>query len=92
MSYLEYRVTTVPSGFAKILHMNWAIVFLVTAIAVVSCDALFCRRIIFKMGRSTAKAFGVTFLLMFIMAVPIWFWRNMSFLAWVALLLIILVS
>jgi rod shape determining protein RodA len=40
------------------------------------------------------KRFGVTFLMMFIMAmIPIWFWRNMSFLAYgIALFLIILVS
>ena len=95
MSYLEYRVTTVPSGFAKILHMNWAIVFLVTAIAVVSCVMLYSVGGSFsKWADPQLKRFGVTFLLMFVMAmIPIWFWRNMSFLAYgVALLLIILVS
>ena len=95
MSYLEYRVTTVPSGFAKILHMNWAIVFLVTAIAVVSCVMLYSVGGSFsKWADPQLKRFGVTFLMMFIMAmIPIWFWRNMSFLAYgVALLLIILVS
>ena len=95
MSYLEYRVTTVPSGFAKILHMNWAIVFLVTAIAVVSCVMLYSVGGSFsKWADPQLKRFGVTFLMMFVMAmIPIWFWRNMSFLAYgVALLLIILVS
>ncbi len=95
MSYLEYRVTTVPSGFAKILHMNWAIVFLVTAIAVVSCVMLYSVGGSFsKWADPQLKRFGVTFLMMFIMAmIPIWFWRNMSFLAYgIALLLIILVS
>ena len=95
MSYLEYRVATVPSGFAKILHMNWAIVFLVTAIAVVSCVMLYSVGGSFsKWADPQLKRFGVTFLLMFVMAmIPIWFWRNMSFLAYgVALLLIILVS
>jgi len=95
MSYLEYRVTTVPSGFAKILHMNWAIVFLVTAIAVVSCVMLYSVGGSFsKWADPQLKRFGVTFLMMFVMAmIPIWFWRNMSFLAYgIALLLIILVS
>ena len=95
MSYLEYRVATVPSGFAKILHMNWAIVFLVTAIAVVSCVMLYSVGGSFsKWADPQLKRFGVTFLMMFVMAmIPIWFWRNMSFLAYgVALLLIILVS
>ena len=95
MSYLEYRVTTVPSGFSKILHMNWAIVFLVTAIAVVSCVMLYSVGGSFsKWADPQLKRFGVTFLMMFVMAmIPIWFWRNMSFLAYgIALLLIILVS
>jgi len=95
MSYLEYRVTTVPSGFAKILHMNWAIVFLVTAIAVVSCVMLYSVGGSFsKWADPQLKRFGVTFLMMFVMAmIPIWFWRNMSLLAYgIALLLIILVS
>ena len=95
MSYLEYRVATVPSGFAKILHMNWAIVFLVTAIAVVSCVMLYSVGGSFsKWADPQLKRFGVTFLMMFVMAmIPIWFWRNMSFLAYgIALLLIILVS
>ena len=95
MSYLEYRVATVPSGFAKILHMNWAIVFLVTAIAVVSCVMLYSVGGSFsKWADPQLKRFGVTFLMMFVMAmIPIWFWRNMSFLAYgVALLLIIVVS
>ena len=95
MSYLEYRVTTVPSGFAKILHMNWAIVLLVTAIAVVSCVMLYSVGGSFsKWADPQLKRFGVTFLMMFVMAmIPIWFWRNMSFLAYgIALLLIILVS
>ncbi len=95
MSYLEYRATTVPSGFSKILHMNWAIVFLVTAIAVVSCVMLYSVGGSFsKWADPQLKRFGVTFLMMFVMAmIPIWFWRNMSFLAYgIALLLIILVS
>jgi len=95
MSYLEYRVTTVPSGFAKILHMNWAIVFLVTAIAVVSCVMLYSVGGSFsKWVDPQLKRFGVTLLMMFVMAmITIWFWRNMSFLAYgIALLLIILVS
>ena len=69
MSYLEYRVATVPSGFAKILHMNWAIVFLVTAIAVVSCVMLYSVGGSFsKWADPQLKRFGVTFLMMFIMA------------------------
>ena len=33
MSYLEYKVQTVPSGARKILFANWAIVLLLAAVA-----------------------------------------------------------
>ena len=41
MSYLEYTVKTVPSGFRKILHMNWALVILLIAVASVGFLMLF---------------------------------------------------
>ena len=33
MSYLEYKVQTVPTGARKILHANWALLLLLTAVA-----------------------------------------------------------
>ena len=33
MSYLEYKVQTVPTGFRKILYLNWPLVLLLTAVA-----------------------------------------------------------
>ncbi len=33
MSYLEYTVTRVPTGPAKIFYMNWALVLLLVAVA-----------------------------------------------------------
>ena len=33
MSYLEYNVKRSPSGFRKVLHVNWALVLLLTAVA-----------------------------------------------------------
>ena len=33
MSYLNYHVAQVPSGWRKILHLNWPLVFLVTAVS-----------------------------------------------------------
>jgi rod shape determining protein RodA len=35
MSYLEYRVTSIPSGFRKILYINWAIVVLIISISTI---------------------------------------------------------
>ena len=95
MSYLEYRVRSIPTGFSKLLHLNWALVFLITAVAVLSCVMLYSVGGSFsKWSDPQLKRFIATFFLMFIMAmIPIWFWRNMSFLAYgVALFLIILVS
>ena len=33
MSYLEYKVQTVPTGARKVLYANWAIFVLLTAVA-----------------------------------------------------------
>ena len=33
MSFLEYRLKTVPTGFAKVLHLNWALVLLLIAVS-----------------------------------------------------------
>ena len=33
MSFLEYRLKTVPSGFAKVLYLNWALILVLTAVA-----------------------------------------------------------
>jgi len=33
MSYLEYRVRTVPTGLRKILYINWPLVLLLVAVA-----------------------------------------------------------
>ena len=33
MSFLEYRVKTAPTGFAKVFALNWALVLVVTAVA-----------------------------------------------------------
>ena len=95
MSYLEYRVRSVPTGFSKLLYLNWALVFLITAVAVMSCVMLYSVGGSFsKWADPQLKRFIATFSLMFIMAmIPIWFWRNMSFIAYGAtLFLIILVG
>ena len=95
MTYLEYRVRSVPTGFSKLLHLNWALVVLITATSVMSCVMLYSVGGSFsKWADPQLKRFIATFSLMFIMAmIPIWFWRNMSFLAYgVTLFLIILVS
>jgi rod shape determining protein RodA len=35
MSFLEYRVQTVPTGFSKVFYLNWALIMVVIAVACV---------------------------------------------------------
>ena len=81
MSYLEHNVKTVPTGFRKILHMNWPIILLLAAISGIGFLILYSVA-----GGSMSpwvepqmKRFALGMGLMFFIAmVPIWFWRNMS--------------
>lgn len=95
MSYLEYSVRTVPSGFAKVLYLNWALILLLIAVASVGFLMLYSVA-----GGSFSpwvepqmKRFVLGLALMFAVAmVPIWFWRNMAGLAFglsIALLLMV---
>ncbi|MCU0816494.1 MAG: rod shape-determining protein RodA [Cypionkella sp.] len=95
MSFLEYRVKYVPSGLKKVLYLNWPLVVLVTAVAAVGWLALYSiagGRMDVWAGRQM-QVFALGAVLMFIIAfVPIWFWRNLSLLAYLfglALLLIV---
>ncbi|MCC6306415.1 MAG: rod shape-determining protein RodA [Rhodobacteraceae bacterium] len=95
MSFLEYTVKTVPTGVAKVLHLNWALVVLLSSVAGVGFLMLYSvaggdlsrwaepqmKR--FALGLAVMIAFGFT---------PIWFWRNVAGLAsGVALLLLVAV-
>ncbi|MBN2629313.1 MAG: rod shape-determining protein RodA [Rhodobacteraceae bacterium] len=94
MSFLEYRVKFVPTGLRKILYMNWPLVVLVTAVSAVGWLALYSiagGRMEVWAGRQM-QVFGLGAALMFVIAfVPIWFWRNMSLLAYLGSLLLLLV-
>jgi rod shape determining protein RodA len=92
MSYLDYNLKTVPTGWRKVLYVNWPLVFLLAAIAAVG----------FLMLNSVAggdrgtwaepqmKRFLAGLLGMFIIGfVPIWFWRNISVLAYVVAVLLL---
>lgn len=96
MSYLEYRVTSIPSGFHKILYMNWAIVILTISISTIGFLMLYsvAGGSFTPWAEPQIKRFLLALGMMFFIAmVPIWFWRNMSFLAYViALALLILVG
>ena len=93
MSYLEYQQKTVPTGWRKVLHLNWALILLLAAVASVGFMMLFSvaggslrpwadpqiKRFIMGMG-----------LMFFIAFVPIWFWRNMAAVAFGGSILLLL--
>ena len=76
MSYLEYNVKTVPTGLSKILHLNWALILLLMAVASVGFVMLYSvaggsltpwaepqiKRFVFGMG-----------VMLTVAMVPIWF-------------------
>ncbi|MBE1291547.1 MAG: rod shape-determining protein RodA [Shimia sp.] len=96
MSYLEYNVKHVPTGLRKVLHLNWALLLLITAVAGVGFLMLYS--VAGGSFRPWAEpqmkryALGV-FVMLFVAMVPIWFWRSISGFAYlVTLVLLVLVE
>jgi len=95
MSYLEYNVKHVPTGLRKLLYINWGIVLLIAAICCTGFLMLYsvAGGNLDPWARPQIERFGVGMVLMIVVAlVPIWFWRNMSALAYlmsVALLVMV---
>ena len=93
MSYLEYNAKYVPTGFRKLLFLNWPVIILLTAVAGAGFLMLYSVA-----GGSAepwmsaqVKRFGVGMALMIGVAmVPIWFWRNLSALGFLISLLLLL--
>ncbi len=94
MSYLEYNLKSVPSGFRKLLFINWPLVILLCAVASFGFLMLYSVA-----GGSVEpwmdpqlKRFGMGLAVMFFVAmVPIWFWRNMAALAYAVSFILLLV-
>ncbi|MEJ8562962.1 rod shape-determining protein RodA [Yoonia sp. GPGPB17] len=93
MSYLEYNTKYVPTGLRKVLHLHWPIILLLIAVA----SAGFLMLYSVAGGSMTPwvepqmERFVLGMVLMIIVAmVPIWFWRNMAFLAYGGSLLLLL--
>ena len=89
MTYLEYNVKSVPSGLRKVLYLNWALIVLLAAIAVIGFVMLFsvAGGAFEPWVVPQAQRFALGLVLMFVVAmIPLWFWRNMSVLAYVGAL------
>ncbi len=92
MSYLEYSVKRVPTGLVKVLHLNWALVVVLVAIA--GFGFLMLTSVaggrVEVWAEPQMKRFVVGMALMFAVAfVPIWFWRNMAGLAYLTALVLL---
>ncbi|MEM6742004.1 MAG: rod shape-determining protein RodA [Pseudomonadota bacterium] len=94
VSYLEYRVQTVPTGLSKVLHVNWALVVLLTAVACMGFLMLYsvAGGSMEPWARPQMERFGLGLLLMFFVAfVPVYFWRNVALLAYALAFVLLLV-
>jgi len=92
MSFLEYRVKTAPTGLRKVLHLNWPLVLLLTAVASVGWLMLYsvAGGTLDTWAEPQMKRFVVGIAVMMVIAfVPIWFWRNMAGLAYIVSVLLL---
>ena len=94
MSYLEYRVKAIPTGFRKIFFMNWGLVLLLVAAAAMGFLMLYsvAGGQWDPWASAQIKRFGLGLALMFVVAMtPIWFWRNVSVVAYIGSLILLIV-
>lgn len=92
MSYLEYSVKTTPTGLRKVLYFNWALAILLIAVAGIGFLMLYsvAGGSFSPWAEPQMRRFAVGFVAMFVIGmVPIWFWRNMSALAYIGTLLLL---
>ncbi|GGE48189.1 rod shape-determining protein RodA [Actibacterium pelagium] len=85
MTYLQYNVKSVPTGWRKILYLNWALVLLLSAVAAAGFLMLYsvAGGSFSPWAEPQMKRFAMGMTAMFIVAfIPIWFWRNISTLAY----------
>ncbi|WP_439137906.1 rod shape-determining protein RodA [Roseicyclus sp.] len=96
MSFLEYNVKFTPTGWRKVLYLNWPLIVLLIAVA--SIGFLMLTSVaggrVDRWAEPQIERFALGFVLMLIVAlVPIWFWRNVSALAFgLSVLLLLLVE
>ena len=94
MSYLEYRVQATPTGFRKIFFINWGLVLLLVAAASIGFLMLYsvAGGQWDPWASAQIKRFGLGLGLMFFVAmIPIWFWRNVSVVAYIGSLILLIV-
>jgi rod shape determining protein RodA len=93
MSYLEYNAKSTPTGLRKVLYLNWPLTLLLASVACVGFLMLYSvaggsfspwaepqfKRFLLGMG-----------VMIVIGLIPIWFWRNISVLAYLISVMLLL--
>lgn len=93
MTYLENRIRYVPSGFRKVLYLNWPLILLLAAISCVGFLMLYsvAGGRIETWAEPQMKRFAVGMVGMFAVAfTPIWVWRSLSLPAYLVCLLLLI--
>lgn len=94
MSYLDYSTATVPTGFSKILRLNWAIVLLICTVAGFGFLMLYsvAGGSLTPWADPQIRRFGLGMAIMLVVAMtPIWFWRNMAGVAYLGSLVLLVI-
>ncbi|MGR3398460.1 MAG: rod shape-determining protein RodA [Paracoccus sp. (in: a-proteobacteria)] len=92
MSYLDYQVAQVPTGFRKILYINWPLVVLVVAVCCIGFLMLYsvAGGVLETWAEPQMYRFAVGMVIMLGLAfVPMWFWRGISVAAYVVCFLML---
>ncbi|MEJ6397485.1 rod shape-determining protein RodA [Yoonia sp. 208BN28-4] len=96
MSYLAQNTKYVPSGFRKLMYLNWPVAILLTAVACAGFIMLYsvAGGSSEPWMRTQIERFALGMALMITVAMaPIWFWRNMAVVSYgVAILLLVAVE
>ena len=85
MSYLEYNAKSTPTGLRKILYLNWPLTLLLASVAGVGFLMLYsvAGGSLSPWAEPQFKRFLLGMGVMLVVAlIPIWFWRNISILAY----------
>ncbi len=93
MSYLEYNVKSVPTGFRKLLFLNWPIILLLCAISSAGFIMLYsvAGGSVTPWLEPQLKRFALGMAVMLgIAMIPIWFWRNVSAVGYIVSVLLLI--
>lgn len=94
MSFLEYRLKSAPTGLRKLLHMNWALLLVITAIAGIGWLMLYsiAGGNFDLWAKPQMLRYGLGFALLIVISIlPVWWWRLMSWPAFTVGMILLLI-